>query len=286
MNGAPVRVAGVIGWPIAHSLSPRLHTHWLAENRVNGFYVPLAVRREDFGEVCRTLAKCGFKGVNVTVPHKEAAFAIAHEADIPAQQAGAANLLLFGNDGCIVARNTDSHGLAASLEESLGKSGLLGATAVLLGAGGAARAAIFALVEVGAREIVILNRNPGRASEMASALQPHVRAKLSVLPEKDWPEAARKAGLVVNATSGGMRGSSRLELSLETLAEGAAVCDLVYNPVETELLKDARHRGHRTIDGLGMLIHQAVPAFEAFFDTRPRITEGLRQSLAEAIGGS
>src|SRR5215471_19483685 len=116
MNGVTARLAGVIGWPIAHSLSPRLHAHWLMESRIHGFYLPLAVRREDFGEVCRALAKSGFVGVNVTVPHKESALALAHDADIPAQQAGAANLLLFAGNGRVEARNTDSYGLASSLE--------------------------------------------------------------------------------------------------------------------------------------------------------------------------
>jgi shikimate dehydrogenase len=285
MNGAPARLAGVIGWPIAHSLSPRLHAHWLREYRIHGFYLPLAVRREDFGEVCRALAKSGFAGVNVTVPHKEAALALAHEADAPAQQAGTANLLLFAGNGHVEARNTDSHGLVSSLEESLGKDALRGASVALLGAGGAARAAIFALETLGADTIMILSRNRERADAMASALQPRINARLCVLADAAGLEAAGQIRVLINATSGGMRGAAPLVFSLEALPRDAAVCDLVYNPIETELLKDARRRGHRTIDGLGMLIHQAVPAFEAFFGTRPKISEGLRQSLVEALGG-
>ncbi len=285
MSETPARLAGVVGWPIAHSLSPRLHAHWLAEYHIDGFYVPLAVRREDFGGVCRALAKCGFRGVNVTVPHKEAALAFAHETDAAAKQAGAANLLLFGADGRIEARNTDSHGLVASLEESLGENALRGTTVALLGAGGAARAAIFALEGLGAAKIMILNRNRGRADTMASALQPQLAARLSVLSDADWPAARGGVSILINATSGGMRGSAPLSFSLEALPADAVVCDLVYNPVETELLKDARRRGHRTIDGMGMLIHQAAPAFEAFFGTRPNLGEGLRRLLVEAIGG-
>ena len=285
MSGSQVRSAGVIGWPIAHSLSPRLHAHWLSEHHIFGFYAPFAVRREDFGEVCRALAKSGYVGVNVTVPHKEAAFALAHKVDAPAKKAGAANLLLFGDGERFEARNTDSFGLVSSLEESLGKNALRSAAAVLLGAGGAARAAIFALETLGVDKIMILNRNYGRAEAMAAALQSHVRARLCAISQTDWPHAAGSARVLINATSGGMRGSAPLVLSLEGLSPGAAVCDLVYNPVETQLLKDARERGHRTVDGLGMLIHQAVPAFEAFFGMRPTISEGLRRSLAEAVDG-
>lgn len=285
MTDSHPRLAGVIGWPVAHSLSPRLHAHWLAERHIRGFYVPLAVRREDFGEVCRALAKSGFAGVNVTVPHKEAALALAHKADASAEEAGAANLLLFAEDGRIEARNTDAYGLASALEESLGSDALRGTSAVLLGAGGAARAAIIALDALGVDKIVILNRNRVRADAMAAGLQSRIRATLLVISQADWRGAARGAGLLINATSGGMLGASPLALSLEALSPDAAVCDLVYNPVETRLLKDARGRGHRTIDGIGMLIHQAIPAFEAFFGARPSISEELRRSLVEAVGG-
>jgi shikimate dehydrogenase len=275
----------VIGWPIAHSLSPRLHGHWLAESGIDGFYIPLAVRPEDFGGVCRALAKSGFVGVNITVPHKEAAFALADNADVAAERAEAANLVLFKEDGRIEARNTDSGGLASSVEESLGRKTVHGAAALLLGAGGAARSVIFALESLGVDTIYVLNRNRGRADAMVRVLQPRVSAKLVVLSNGEWPEAGSRLRLLVNATSGGMRDSTPLHFSLEKLPSEIAVCDLVYNPVETELLKEARRRGHHAIDGLGMLIHQAIPAFEAFFGRRPVITEGLRQQLAEAIGG-
>lgn len=283
MNGT--RLAGVIGWPIAHSLSPRLHSHWLAENHIDGFYVPLPVRREDFGEVCKALAKSGFAGVNVTVPHKEAAFALAHKVDASSEQAEAANLLLFAEDGRVEARNTDSCGLVSSLEESLGKDALRGGRAVLLGAGGAARAAVFALEALGVGEILILNRNRARAETMIAALQVKLKARLSAAANGEWADAIGSVRMLINATSGGMRGSEPLEFTLDALPPDAVVCDLVYNPVETQLLKEARKRGLGTIDGLGMLMHQAVPTFEAFFGKRPAISAGLRQSLLEAIGG-
>ena len=169
------RIAGIIGWPVAHSLSPLLHGYWLDELSIDGAMVPLAVRAEDFSRVIDGIRLAGFAGVNVTVPHKEAAFAIAHDCDAAALAAGAANLLVFGEDGKIFARNTDAGGLAASLREKCGA--LDGKAAVLLGAGGAARGAVLALDELGARTIHILNRDGGRAATLAKALAPQVRAK-------------------------------------------------------------------------------------------------------------
>jgi shikimate dehydrogenase len=275
------RLAGVIGWPIGHSLSPKLHAYWLAEHGIDGFYVPLAVRREDFARVVDALIRAGFSGLNVTVPHKEAAYAIAHRSDQAAQGAGAANLLVFGKDGTIDARNTDSAGLRASLNEELGDAAITGRDVALLGAGGAARAAVFSLAALGAREIRIVNRHAARAQAMATTLQPNVISRLSVTA---WPAAAAGVSLLVNATSAGMRGAEALVLELGPLPVGAAVCDLVYNPVETNLIKMAKARGLKTVSGLGMLMHQAVPAFEAFFGVKPTVTPALRRELEAALG--
>jgi shikimate dehydrogenase len=262
-----MKLAGVIGWPVAQSLSPRLHGYWLEEHGINGAYVALPVRPEDFSTALRGLRLSGFRGVSVTVPHKEAAFAIAHSVDAHAAQAGAANQLVFDEDGRVRGLNTDAPGLAASL----GEAGIdvMGKPVVLLGAGGAARAALVALRSLGAGEIRILNRSEGRLG--AKALS-------------HWPEAACDATLVVNATSAGMKGTPSLPLDLASLPANAAVCDIVYNPLETELLRQARARGLKTVDGLGMLMHQAVPAFEAFFGVRPKVTPGLRRALEEALG--
>jgi len=276
------RLAGVVGWPISHSLSPLMHGSWLAELKIDGAFIPLAVRREDFARVLHGLSLSGFKGVNVTVPHKEAAFALAHRCDEEAQGAGAANLLLFGEDGSYEARNTDSIGLAASLRTALG-SALKGKNAVLLGAGGAARAAVRALDRLGINRIAILNRSASRAEALLRELVPHTRCEISAGPFSGWANVAPSTRLLVNATSAGMKGVGPLKLSLDGLAKEAAVCDLVYNPLETMLLKDARKRGHRTIDGLGMLIEQAVPAFEAFFGKKPPVTRKLRKSLEKAL---
>jgi len=274
------KLAGIIGWPVTHSLSPVLHGHWLAEYDIDGAMVPLAARREDFAAVIDGVRRAGFKGVNVTVPHKEAAFAISHRLDAAAQAAGAANLLIFGEQG-IEGRNTDSIGLAESLRENIGT--LNGKSVVLLGAGGAARGAILALEMLGAARIHLLNRDVHRAKTLAASLTPRAKAPLAPGGLEDWRKVAGDAALVVNSTSAGMGSNPPLEIDLAALPKSAAVCDIVYNPLETKLLKDAAARGHRTIDGLGMLMHQAVPSFEAFFGVRPQVTPGLRAALEKAL---
>lgn len=282
MTTGSAKLAGVIGWPVAHSLSPRLHAYWLREHKIDGAYVPLAVRREDFAVVIDALRRAGFAGVNVTVPHKEAALALAHEADETARAAGAANLLLFRPDGRIEARNTDVFGLMQSLHEELDAKAFRGNPVVILGAGGAARAAVLALDRLGAAEIRIVSRNLGRAEALASMLKDRVTAPIRCFAWNEWAQAAGHATLLVNATSAGMRGGPPLDISIEDLPAGASVCDLIYNPLETELLKRARARGLKAINGLGMLMHQAVPAFEAFYGVRPAVTEELRAELEKA----
>ncbi|MBI3678567.1 MAG: shikimate dehydrogenase [Proteobacteria bacterium] len=276
------KLAGVIGWPISHSLSPALHNFWLKQHGIDGVYLPVAIKPEEFSRAVAALGEAGFAGVNVTVPHKEAAFAISDLRDERAEAAGAVNLLLFRN-GRIEGRNTDADGLAASLKQSLGADFLRGALGVVLGAGGAARAAVLSLDSLGAREIRIVNRTPQKAAALASALQAKVRAKLFAQGLGDWNQAANGARLLVNATSAGMKNSPPLELSLDALPLDAAVCDIVYNPLETDLLKRARARAHRTVDGLGMLMHQAVPAFEGFYGVTPRVTAELRAALEKAL---
>ncbi len=275
------KLAGIIGWPVTHSLSPVLHGHWLAEYGIDGAMVPLAAGREDFAAVIDGARRAGFKGVNVTVPHKESAFALAHRLDGPAQAAGAANLLIFQDDG-IEGRNTDALGLADSLRESVGT--LEGKSVVLLGAGGAARGAILSLEMLGAGKIHLLNRDDHRARTLAGSLSKQVRAAVAPGPLSDWSKVAGEAVLVVNSTSAGMGAIPPLDLDLSLLPKSAAVCDIVYNPLETKLLKDAAARGHKTIDGLGMLMHQAAPSFEAFFGVKPKVTPALRAALVKVLG--
>ncbi|MBV9990134.1 MAG: shikimate dehydrogenase [Alphaproteobacteria bacterium] len=260
-----MKLAGVIGWPVAQSLSPRLHGVWLAEHGIDGAYVKLPVRPEDVSVAIRGLQRIGFAGVSVTVPHKEAAFAVAHRVDEAARAAGAVNQLVFRDDGEIEGLNTDATGLAASLAEV----DFAGKPVVLLGAGGAARAARVALK--GAREIRVLNRTPGRLGALGLA---------------HWADAAKDAALVVNTTGAGMKGTPSLDLDLTLLPKTAVVCDIVYNPLHTPLLKQARGQGLKTVDGLGMLIHQAVPAFRAFYGVEPKVTPALRRALEEALEGA
>lgn len=274
------RLAGIIGWPVTHSLSPLLHGHWLTEYGIDGAMVPLATRVEDFSLVIDGIRRAGFAGVNVTVPHKEAAFAIAHRVDQAAKSAGAANLLIFHGQE-IEARNTDSIGLAESLKENIGA--LNGGTVVLLGAGGAARGAILALEMLGAGKIHLLNRDPGRAKTLAASLAREVKAAIEPGGLGDWSKAAAGAVLVVNSTSAGMGSNPSLDIDLSQLPKSAAVCDIVYNPLQTQLLRDAAAKGHQTIDGLGMLMHQAVPSFEAFFGVRPKVRPALREALVKAL---
>jgi shikimate dehydrogenase len=275
------KVAGVVGWPIVHSLSPLLHGYWLDALEIDGALVPLAVPREDFARVIGGLQRAGFRGVNVTVPHKEAAFALAHFCDTAAKAAGAANLLVFHADGRIEGRNTDTIGLTEAVREQVGN--LQGRTIVLLGAGGAARAAILALDGLGAAKVHLLNRQADKAVMLARSLQPAVRCEIMPGSLEDWGKAAAGADFLINATSAGMKGNPPLRLDLARLPTGATVFDIVYNPLETELLKQAKARGLATIDGLGMLMHQAVPSFEAFFAVKPEVTAGLRACLEQAL---
>ena len=277
--------AGVVGWPIAHSLSPVLHGHWLKQYGIDGRYERIAIEPGTFPQRMEKLRAAGYRGVNVTVPYKEEAFHLADKVSDEAQIAGAANLLVFNQDGTIRADNTDAFGLAKSLSQAIGLGKLHGRKAVVLGAGGAARAAVLALISpLGATPIHILNRNIDRAHSLARHFSRKADSQLFVGTFDDWPKAARDATLLINATSAGMVGADPLALDLEPLPISAAVCDIVYNPLETDLLRRAKARGHITIDGLGMLMHQAAPSFKAFFGHDPEVTKALRDTLVEALG--
>jgi len=277
ISGA-AKIAGVMGWPITHSVSPALHGYWLAENGIDGALIPLGVRPEDFSTVLMALRKAGFVGVNVTVPHKQAAFALADICDPAARAAGAANLLVFHEDGRIEGRNTDAAGLRESLKEGLGNR-LAGKTVALLGAGGAARGAVLALADHGVAAIHVLNRHEDRARALCEALAPAVPCRLDAGGLEDWERAAGDAALLVNATSAGMNGRNLLDLKIEALPKDAAVSDMVYSPLQTDLLRRARARGLLGLDGLGMLMHQAAPSFEAFFGVKPKVSPGLRTAM-------
>jgi len=272
MSNAPPMLAGVMGWPIGHSKSPRLFDHWFAAHGVAGRYVPLAVRAEDFAEVYRALPKAGFRGVNVTIPHKEAALALADRATEAAQAIGAANMIRFDAAGEIIADNTDGFGFLENLRAGAPDWNPGAGPALVLGAGGAARAVIHALLGAGVPGIRLANRT----REKAEALAASFGADVFPVAWDDRASATEAAGLLVNTTSLGMAGQAPLEIDLGTLPPGALVTDIVYAPLETPLLAAARARGNPAVDGLGMLLHQARPAFHAWFGVDPEVTEGLR----------
>ncbi|MFC6789353.1 shikimate dehydrogenase [Methylobacterium komagatae] len=267
--------AFVAGHPIAHSRSPLIHGHWLAEHGIAGSYERIDVAPSDFPAFLRGLRESGFRGGNVTIPHKEAAFALADTLTPRAEKIGAVNTLIVAEDGRVHGDNTDAPGFCAHLDHSLGAEWPGRGEAVILGAGGAARAIVVGLAERGVARIRVANRTPERAAAVA-ALAPGVAEPLAW---DDLSSALEGAGLVVNTTSLGMKGQPPLALDLAPLPAGAAVADIVYAPLETDLLAAARRRGLAAVDGLGMLLHQAVPGFAAWFGVRPEVTAALRDRI-------
>ena len=266
-------LAGVIGDPIAQSRSPRLHGHWLARHGIAGAYVPLRVRRDDLAATLDLLPRLGFAGVNVTAPLKEAAFAAADTLSDRARAVGAANTLVF-RDGRVHADNTDGYGFVASLGQGAPDRDAA-APALVLGAGGAARGVVAALLADGAASVTLANRTPARADALAAQMGPRV----ATMP---WDRVAAGLpghGLLVNTTSLGMTGKPPLDLDLSRLDARTVVADIVYAPLETPLLAAARARGNRTVGGIGMLLHQAVPGFEAWFGVRPQVDDDLRRAV-------
>ncbi|MBV8168702.1 MAG: shikimate dehydrogenase [Alphaproteobacteria bacterium] len=267
------RLAGVFGWPISHSRSPQLHGYWLDHYGIDGAYVPLAVRPDDFPTVVRGMAKLGFVGANVTVPHKEAAFAACDTVDETARRIGAVNTLTFEGDR-ITGRNTDAYGFIQSVRANA-PTWNADVPAVLLGAGGSARAVVVALLDAGVPEVRVLNRTAERAAELADAFG----ARVKPLPGDSFAAAATDAGLVVNCTTQGMVGQAALDIDLSPLPRAATVMDLIYTPLETPLLATAKARGHAVLNGLDMLLWQAKPGFAAWFGVDPEVTDALRQAV-------
>ncbi|WP_298916178.1 shikimate dehydrogenase [uncultured Roseobacter sp.] len=270
-----VPLAGVIGSPISHSKSPQLQRHWLNKYGVRGFYVPMDVSARDLRDVLITLPKAGFVGVNITIPHKEAVLEIADLVTDRATLIGAANTLIFRKDGRIHADNTDGYGFLENLRAGApGWRPAQGAAAVL-GAGGASRAVIASLLEAGVPEILLSNRTRIRAEK----LQSDFGNRVTVI---DWVQAGNmleEASLVVNTSSLGMVGKPEMRVPLDGLRKDAVVTDLVYTPLKTRLLEAAEQKGCITVDGLGMLLHQAVPGFERWFGPRPEVDAEARDAV-------
>lgn len=264
--------AGVMGWPITHSKSPLIFEHWFRQTGIAGRYCHLAVQPDDFEAVYRALPKAGFRGVNVTIPHKEQALRLADRVTDAARRIGAANCIAFSPEGEIVADNTDAYGFLENIR--LGAPGWepSKAPACLLGAGGAARACAVALLDAGVPEVRLLNRTRSKADALAADIG-------GAITTHDWSarsEVLADIGLLANTTSLGMKGQPELELDLADLPAVAVVNDIVYAPLETPLLAGARARGNRVVDGLGMLLHQARPAFRTWFGADPVVDEDLR----------
>ena len=269
------KAACVIGWPVEHSRSPLIHDYWIRQLGLQAAYRREAVPPERFADFVTHLADHGYLGANVTVPHKETALALS-EPDALAQAVGAVNTLWL-DDGVLRASNTDVEGFVASLDTGVPSWAQIVESAVVLGAGGAARAIVFGLLERGVGRIHVVNRSLDRATAM------YRRFGDRVVPSH-WErrnELLAGAGLLVNTTTLGMAGQPRLEIDLAPLAATAVVADIVYAPLVTPLLAAAQGRGLRTVDGLGMLLHQAAGAFARFFGVRPPVTQGLR-TLVEA----
>lgn len=272
MNSNPIPLAGVIGQPIMHSKSPSLHAHWLRKLGLRGYYIPMNVAPEDLKTVLELLPKIGFQGLNVTIPHKEAVLQLVDLVTDRAALIGAANTLIFRKDGKIHADNTDGHGFIANLAQYAPSWDPKTGPAAVIGAGGAARAIVSALVNAGTPEIRIANRTKPRAERLKADFGTRVVVY-------DWFQAGNMiegVSTVVNATTLGMTGQPELRIPLDGLTRETLVTDVVYAPLETRLLAEAREIGCTTVDGLGMLLHQAAPGFERWFGMRPEIDDETR----------
>jgi shikimate dehydrogenase len=275
MSDDRIPLAGVIGSPIAHSLSPRLHQHWLRRYGIRGHYIPMDIASDDLEEAVSVLPKLGFVGINVTIPHKEHILSVADLVTDRAALMGAANTLIFRKDGKVHADNTDGYGFIENLRQGAPDWDPLAGPTAVIGAGGAARAVIASLIEVGVQEIRLTNRTKTRSE----ALRQEFGTKVNVI---DWVKAGNMldgAMTVVNASSLGMTGKPEMRIPLDGLSPEAVVTDLVYSPLETHLLSYANSIGCRTVDGLGMLLHQAAPAFERWFGVRPEVDDQLRKAV-------
>ena len=272
-------LAGVMGWPIAHSRSPVIHGHWIEQLGLRGAYVPLAVNPVNLPDALKGLCALGFAGCNLTLPHKVDALNSVHALDPVAQQIGAVNTVIVQADGSLRGTNTDAFGYIQSLREAQPHWRADSGPAVVLGAGGAARAIVWALADAGVKEIRLFNRSSDKARDMAAQFGSPVKA----LAWEQRHDALADAGLLVNTTTQGMQGQPPLDIDLSALPQAALVSDIVYTPLETDLLLRAKLRGNPVVNGLGMLLHQARPGFEAWFGVMPEVTPALWQKVLATL---
>jgi shikimate dehydrogenase len=268
-------LAGLMGFPVMHSRSPKLHNYWLAQHGLTGAYLPLAIRTEGLRAALRALPALGFSGCNLTIPHKEAALAIVDRVDPVARRIGAMNCVVVAPDGSLEGQNHDAFGFVESIREAQPNWRADAGPIVIIGAGGGARAVLVSLIDQGAREIRLVNRTPARAA----ALQRDLGGPITALPWEQREATLGGAAMLINTTNQGMVGAPPLDLELDALPPTALVSDIVYIPRETPLLAAARKRGNPTVNGLGMLLHQARPAFRAWFGIMPEVTPELRAMI-------
>jgi shikimate dehydrogenase len=268
-------LAGLMGFPVMYSRSPKLHNYWLAQYGLIGAYLPLAIRTEGLRDALRALPALGFSGCNLTIPHKEAALAIVDRVDPVARRIGAMNCVVVAPDGSLEGQNHDAFGFAESIREAQPNWRADAGPIVVIGAGGGARAVLVSLIDQGAREIRLVNRTPARAA----ALQRDLGGPITALAWEKREDALAGAAMLVNTTNQGMVGTPPLDLALDALPPTALVSDIVYIPRETALLAAARKRGNPAVNGLGMLLHQARPAFRAWFGIMPDVTPELRAMI-------
>ena len=267
-----IKKAAVIGWPIKQSKSPLIHGYWVDQHGINGSYEAIALSPDDFVSGIRELVAQGYRGCNVTIPHKESVLNLADSISERAKAIGAANTLVF-KDGQIIADNTDGIGFINNLKQGAPNWNAASGTAVVLGAGGAARAIVYSLLLEGAPKVIIANRTMGKARQLAEFFGDKVRA----IPLDKIAGVLAETQTLVNTTSLGMVGQPQLKIDISSLPKTVLVTDIVYNPLKTKFLEQAESLGLRTVDGLGMLLHQAVPGFEAWFGVRPNVDTTLRQ---------
>ena len=276
-----INIAFICGWPAAHSRSPIIHNYWVRQHKIKGRYIKEPVSPQEFPVFISKLVKNNYLGGNVTLPHKEKAFALVENLDPIAQRLGAVNTLWVEN-GKLHGSNTDGYGFLANLDQFAAGwdvSEIQQQSVIVLGAGGAARAIIDAIVSRGFQNIKIINRTISRAENLANVFGKGITAH----EWKELPALLPKTGLLINTTSLGMQGKAPLEIDLDPLPSNCLVTDIVYVPLETQLLKQAASRGLDTVDGLGMLLHQAVPGFEKWFGARPEVTDELRRLVIDDL---
>jgi shikimate dehydrogenase len=272
-------LAAVMGWPISQSRSPMLHNYWFEQHGLAGSYVPLAIRPDNLGAALRALPALTFAGCNLTIPHKQEAMQIVDQVDITAKKIGAISCVVVRPDGSLAGSNNDWFGFVHNILEPIPEWRADAGPVAVMGSGGGARAVVYGLMERGAREIRLCNRTHARALNLAKDFG----GPITVLPWEQRHDAIEGCAMLVNATSQGMIGQAALDLRLDKLPKGALVNDIIYIPRETPLIAAARSRGNRTVTGLGMLLHQGIPAWKAWFGIEPKVTAELRAKIEATL---